>query len=62
LGSLFWIEIANKQWHRNREVGLAKLYAEIAAYYAANPERGFTKVHLTLQQIITKNPGFWRFE
>ena len=40
IGSLFWIEITNKAWHRNIASGLDWLNKDIADFYKANPEFG----------------------
>lgn len=59
LGSVLFIEISNKQWHGSRSIGMARVNAELKQYYAANRDRKFSPVHLTVQQIIgskkTKN-------
>jgi hypothetical protein len=58
LGSLFYLEIDNKQWYRNRVVGMQSLNRMLNQYYAANRHKGFSQVTpLTVQQVITRDPG-----
>ena len=59
LGSLFYLEIDNKQWHRNRGLGMVSLNAMLNQFYDANAHhKDFSKVTpLTVQQIITAVPG-----
>ena len=56
LGSLFFLEIRNKDWYGNQTIGLAGLNSQLATYYKANP--GLSKAGpLVISQIIGKNPG-----
>ena len=37
VGSLFWIDITNKQYDPNKHARLAKLNSDLKSYYGANP-------------------------
>ena len=55
LGSLFWIEV-NRQWPGNRSEKLKALNKELAEFYAANSERGLTKVgEITYAMVMGKS-------
>jgi len=58
LGSLFWCEITNKQWHRKHSDGLDYLNAQLKAYYDANAELKLSPLTLVLSQIRSKEPGY----
>ena len=59
LGSLFWLEIYNKQWYPNRFAGIAALNRDLEAFYYVNRDRGLSKATpLTLSQIIGAKPGY----
>jgi hypothetical protein len=59
VGSLFWVEITTKAWHRNRAVGLARLNTALNLFYTANRDRGFSKLTpLVLSQLMAKDPGY----
>ena len=49
LGSLFWVECTNKQWHRTNNLGLRDLNLQLGHYYRANPN--YAKVVMSWQQI-----------
>ena len=56
LGSLFWIEVNNRQWPGNRSEKLKALNKELAEFYAANSERGLTKVgEITYAMVMGKS-------
>ena len=60
-GSLFWLEIANRQWHPNQQVGLARLNQQLQAFYKQQRLRGriLTEVTpLVHSQIVAKKPGY----
>ena len=57
IGGLLHLERTNKQWFRNKKVGLAHLNRELALYYAANP--GKSKVTpLVWTQLLSNDPAF----
>ena len=56
LGSLFWIEVTNRAWHRNQAEGLLYLNRELALFYQANPQ--FTKLKLTMRQLRSPDVGY----
>lgn len=59
LGSLFWLEIANKDWYRNQEEGIAALNRQLDANYRENKVKGLSKVTpLVLSQIVARKPGY----
>ncbi len=59
LGALFWLEISNKQWHRNSKAGLVFLNQDIEAFYAANHERKLAQATpLSASQIRSAEPGY----
>ena len=56
LGSLFWCEVTNKQWHRSISAGMAWLNEQIGMYLRANPH--YQTFALTYAQIRAKIPGY----
>ena len=52
LGSLFWIEMSNKAWHRNNAAGLRYLNEQLALYAQANPD--IVKLRLQMTQLRSK--------
>ena len=59
LGSLFWCEISNKQWHRSRNAGLKFLNQQLRSYYEANADQHLSPLGpLVLSQIRAKEPGY----
>lgn len=56
IGSLFSLEVANKDWHRNRANGCIWLNAALGRYYTANPE--LTRLTpLSLSQLTSSAAG-----
>jgi hypothetical protein len=54
-GAIFWLFIMNKDWHRNRRVGLRRLNEALNVYYRAHD--GLTKVTpLSMSQIVGGSP------
>ena len=52
IGSLFWIEISHKPWHRNQRTGLLRLNADLKRYYAANKDLKLSSIYpIVLSQI-----------
>jgi hypothetical protein len=50
-GAIFWLFIMNKEWHRNRRVGLRRLNEALNVCYRAH--EGLTKVTpLSMSQIV----------
>ena len=43
MGSLLWLEITNKQWHRNQHVGLQRLNELLTNCYGSHPDQGLSK-------------------
>jgi hypothetical protein len=59
IGSLFWLEVNNKTWYRSKKVGLAALNSNLDFFYAANQDRGFSKLTpLVITQILARDPGY----
>ena len=59
IGSLFWLKITHKPWHRNNKAGLASLNADLEMYYAAHRDQNLTKLTpLSMPQILSNNPGY----
>jgi hypothetical protein len=59
IGSLFWLEVTNKQWYRNRKVGLAALNTNLNDFYAAHQDQKLSKLTpLVYSQIVGKDPGY----
>jgi len=59
IGSLLWIEITTKSWHRSKKDGLASLNRDLDLFYAAHQSDGLSKLTpLALSQILSKNPGY----
>jgi hypothetical protein len=59
VGSLFWLEITNKSWHRNKKEGLVSLNNELNMYYAAHRDQKLTRITpLVATQILGKTPGY----
>ena len=59
VGSLFWIEISHKGWHRTNVEGLANLNRDLNMFYAANAEQRLSKATpLVMTQIMAKTPGY----
>jgi hypothetical protein len=59
LGSLFWLEVSHKDFHRNRKQGLERLNRDLNFYYAAHPERHSSRVTpVSMTQILSKVPGY----
>jgi hypothetical protein len=52
LGSLFWLEISHKPWHRNVRIGLIRLNQDLKKYYSANKDLKLSSIHpIVLSQI-----------
>ena len=59
VGSLFWLEISNKQWFGSKKRGLESLNKDLAAYYNAHHDKSLSKLcPLTESQIQGRNPGY----
>jgi hypothetical protein len=59
LGSLFFLEIDNKRWYANRQVGLAALNTDLNKFYTANRRLGLSKVTpLAYNQLLGQVPGY----
>ena len=59
VGSLFWLEISHKGWHRNKRRGLESLNSDLNQYYLAHHDQNLSKLSpLVLSQILGKSPGF----
>ncbi len=56
LGSLFWLEVTNRQWHRSRQAGISYLQGELRDYYRANPH--LARLQLTLSQLKASSPRY----
>ena len=58
IGSLLWIEVQNKQWHKSAPKGLAKVNAMLKSYHQAS-DKSRNKLQLTMSQIkAKKDPPF----
>lgn len=44
VGSLFWLEVNNKQWYPRQSAGLAELNRNLNQYYAAHQDQNLSKV------------------
>jgi hypothetical protein len=54
IGSLFWVEVTHKQWHRNQRTGLIRLNEDLKRYYTANRHLGLSSIHpIHMSQIKT---------
>jgi hypothetical protein len=52
LGSLFWVEISHKGWHRNIRTGLIRLNEDLKRFYTANKDDKLSSLHpIVLSQI-----------
>ena len=58
VGSLFWLEVWNHQWHRSKKAGLRSLHNQLKKYYTANKDKGYSEVFPTERQIRADDPGF----
>jgi hypothetical protein len=59
IGSLFYAELHNRTWYRNKEAGLAALNRMLADYFKANEDKGVTKLGpLVYSQILSDSNGF----
>jgi hypothetical protein len=58
IGSLFWLEVFNQQWHSSKKKGLAALHEMLENYYKANRQCGYSRILPTLRQIRSKDPGY----
>jgi hypothetical protein len=60
VGSLFWLEITNKQWYPNKAAGLTNLNEELTFYYQANADKKLTRLTpLVMSQVFSgKDPGY----
>ena len=57
VASVFFLEITNRRWFRNRKTGLEHLNAELRLYYRANPELS-SLYPLVITQIVAPKPGY----
>lgn len=56
VGSLFWLEVGNRQWHRTRQLGCVWLNEQLNMFYSANP--GLTRLTpLSLSQLTSSGKG-----
>jgi hypothetical protein len=52
VGSLFWLEISHKPWHRNAKTGLLRLNEDLKRFYTANKELKLSSIYpLVMSQI-----------
>ena len=59
LGSLFYLEVSNKSWHRTNEAGLESLNRSLNRYYDLNKHKGLTRATpLSMSQIMSKSLGY----
>ena len=59
IGSLFWLEISHKPWHRSQKIGLERLNRALNLFYSAHANDNLSKVTpVSYSQIYSKNPGF----
>ena len=59
MGSLFWLELVNKQWSQNQAEGLKTLNRKLGQWYARPINKGLSKIGVVGQpQIIANNPGY----
>ena len=58
LGSLLWVEIAHKPWHRTQADGVKWLNQELKYYYQANRSKKLSEVFLTKSMIKSEDVGF----
>ena len=59
IGTLFWLEIATKAWHRSQKVGLAALNSSLNSFYTAHQHDNLSKLTpLAASQIYAKQPGY----
>ena len=56
VGSVFWLEITNKSWHRNAAAGLKVLNEELKNFYGVNPF--LSELTLVMSQIRSSEPGY----
>jgi hypothetical protein len=57
VGSLLFLEISQRAWHPNRDVGMVFLNAELGKYYRLNPR--FTVVTPLTKQQLRSAGQFW---
>lgn len=58
-GSLMWMEVTCKLYHRNRKMGLAQLNGDLAKYFRTVETANVTKtVGLTYSQLRSEQPGY----
>ena len=58
IGSLFWLEISNRQWHRNARAGLLWLRGQLRDYYAANDDVNLTRLQTVTAAMLRAKEGF----
>ena len=56
IGGLFFIEMANKDWHRSYAAGIAYLSEQLRLYYRAHP--GLSQIHLTVNMVKGKDGSY----
>ena len=55
VGSLFWLEITHKAWHRTQGAGIEFLNTQLRRFRQAH---GKSELQVTLSQIRAKDPGY----
>jgi len=58
VGSLFWLEVWSRQWHKSKKRGLESLHSQLKNYYRANKDKGYSEVFPTASQIRSEKPGY----
>jgi hypothetical protein len=57
-GSILWLELTSKRYHRNNTSGLAAVNAMLDAYFKGAPEAKTPLTGLVMTQIRGQQPGF----
>jgi hypothetical protein len=59
IGSLLWIEVTHKQWHRNQKAGLDHLNTELAAFYTASRADQLSKLTpVVAAKLFSRETGY----
>ena len=56
IGSLLYLELANKTWHRSFAAGLSWVNSQLREYYRAHP--GLSQLHLTMGMLTPRDVAY----
>ena len=56
LGSLLWVEVTTKMWHRTKNAGLRAINSELELYYSAN--KAYSPLRLSMTQLKSKTTPY----